>query len=73
MKTQLRKLDLIFKHTRLEADMFYSISVRENEIVLQGEYTSEKVLLFRELFGRASIGENGYIKFNKGNIYIVLT
>ncbi len=73
MKTQLRKLDLIFKHTQLEADMFYSISVRENEITLQGEYTSEKVLLFQELFGCASIRENGFIHSSKNNIHILLT
>jgi len=43
MKSNLRRLHLLFKFTRLNPDMFYSISVTESGIYLQGKFNGELV------------------------------
>lgn len=73
MKKQLRRLHLLFRFTKLTPEMFYSISVNEYAITLQGHFNSEIVLVIKKLFGNMNIGDNGFIGFSKNNIIITLT
>lgn len=41
MKENLRRLQLIFRFTRLKPEMFYAIRIGEYTIVLQGSPSSE--------------------------------
>ena len=74
MKKQLRKLDLLFRFTKLTPEMFYSIGVTDSEIKLQGFFNNpQNVIIIKKLFSNASIGDNGFIGFSKNNIIITLT
>ena len=73
MKTQLRKLHLLFKFTILDPEDFYSISFSiAGGINLQGHYTSKVVQKYRKYF-TTIVDESGYINMTRGNINIVLT
>ena len=69
MKTQLRKLELIFKLTRFKPEMFYSISFSNSEINLQGKFTPSTNKLLKNI----NIDSNGYVKMEKYNLIITLT
>lgn len=44
MKENLRRLQLIFRLTRLKPEMFYCINIRHDQLVLQGDaYKLHKV------------------------------
>lgn len=73
MEKQLRKLDLLFRLTRLKPEMFYTITVYERTINLQGLFNSKTVIDIKKIFGEATISDNGFIEFSKNNISIILT
>ena len=50
MKQNLRKLQLLFLLTRLTEDMFYSITVTEYDIRMQGRYSQDKLEAINGLF-----------------------
>jgi hypothetical protein len=53
---------------------FYTISIDDYGIQLQGKYNPNSVKIIRAYrFGDASYDDNGYIVFNRGNIKITLT
>lgn len=73
MEKQLRKLDLLFRLTRLKPEMFYSVTVNEHTINLQGLFNSKTVIDIKKIFVEATISDNGFIEFSKNNISIILT
>lgn len=73
MEKQLRKLDLLFRLTRLKPEMFYSVTVNECTISLQGLFNSKTVIDIKKIFVEATISDNGFIEFSKNNISIILT
>lgn len=73
MEKNLRKLNLLFRFTSLKPEMFYSISVNERAIKLQGKFDPDKVLKIKKLRMTQSISTIGYIEFYKNNIEITLT
>lgn len=73
MEKQLRKLDLLFRLTRLKPEMFYSVTVNEHIINLQGLFNSKTVIDIKKIFGEATISDNGFIELSKNNINITLT
>jgi hypothetical protein len=70
MKSQLRKLNLIFRFTKLKPEMFYAIKFDKWDIVLQGDRTDEL-----ELYATKYPQEKGCSYFNCGkhNVRIILT
>ncbi len=74
MKASLRKLNLLFRLTKLRPDMFYDICVESgNRIKLQGKYNPDLALYLRAKKLTYDINANGYTVFVRGNIRIVLT
>jgi len=73
MEKQLRKLDLLFRLTRLKPEMFYSVTVSEHTINLQGFFNCKTVVDIKKIFVEATISDNGFIEFSKNNISIILT
>ena len=73
MKNQLRRLKVLLN--MFPEDAFYTISIKESSISLQGDYKSENVLLAQKCkFSNAGIcGVNGYLQMQRGNIEIILT
>ena len=73
MKENLRRLQLIFRFTRLKPEMFYSINVTEYDISLQGRKTdignAEKELNFK--FNKEQSKEGSFDSFKRGIIKIV--
>jgi len=73
MKTQLRKLNLLFALSFLSPDMFYNIRVDSTEIYLQGRYNSDigKTLMLKG--SHLSVDDTGFIISKKSNLTITLT
>jgi hypothetical protein len=70
MKSQLRKLNLIFRFTKLNPEMFYAVSFTESSIVLQGHNSKELKACCRK-YPRHK--ESQYLEYRKNDIEIVLT
>ena len=74
METQLKKLSRISKIECLNPFLYYSITINEGGIQLQGKFHGELVLQLTELFGKGKIdGGTGYVNFYRSNIKITLT
>lgn len=75
MRKNLRKLNLLFKYTRLKPEMFYVITVYGHSIDLQGHLNAENIKILRSLFGANThqIMDTGYLQFYKNNLVITLT
>lgn len=73
MKTNLRKLHLLFALSFLEPDMFYNISVTEYGIILQGHYAYSVVYRLKNKGADVIIADSGITTCSKGNITINLT
>jgi len=71
MKTNLIKLRLIDRMV-VSIDNFYSITISEYDIKLQGGYDSKITLKLNKLF-HFTIDSNGYMSGTKGNVNITLT
>ena len=71
MKQNLRKLNLISRF--IPIDMFYSVTIWENEISLQGKFnpTLNKALI--KLHFNSCVVVNGFLTFTRSNITITLT
>lgn len=72
MEKQLRKLDLLFRLTRLKPEMFYSVTVSERTINLQGFFNYKTVMVIKK-YAEGTISDDGFIEFSKNNISIILT
>lgn len=70
MKKNLRRLQLIFRFTRLKPDMFYSIRVDEYDITLQGHRDVIKGT-YSDLNFKSKYGDN--VHFERNNIIIART
>lgn len=73
MKENLRRLQLIFRLTRLKPEMFYSINVTESGLHFQGKFSGEKVNEVKKLFTNFCLSSNGYVEFSRCNLEITLT
>jgi len=73
MKKQLRKLDLLFRFTKLTPEMFYSIGISEYVIKLQGHFNSDNAIIIKKLFGNPKIEDSGFLDFSKNDISVTLT
>jgi len=71
MKTQIKKFNRISKIIDM-AD-FYSITITEYNINLQGYYKSATVRKPEYNRFKLKISENGYVKGSRYNIHITLT
>jgi len=71
MKRELRLLNIIAK--KIDMSMFYSVSFREDKIVLQGLANREKLIFLRDLGYEPMLTNNNWIEMNKGCVSIVLT
>jgi hypothetical protein len=71
MKKELRLLNII--GTKIDLSYFYTISIWRNEIILQGECTSEKLALLKKLGLAPVLHECGWIEMKKGCVKISLT
>ncbi len=71
MKKEKRLLDIIAK--KIDMSMFYVVSFRQGQIVLQGLANSEKLIFLRGLGYESTLDDNNWIKMNKGCVSIVLT
>lgn len=71
MKDHVRKARLIFR--RIDASLFYSITVNDDGIRFQGHFNSKTALFLKNLKFAVSISPNGYIEFNRSNIKVTLT
>ena len=71
MKEQLRKLRLLGNVFNL--NMFYDIDLEYSEIKLQGKFNTEIVKICVRLKFRESFHPDGYLKFRRNNIEIILT
>lgn len=73
MKENLRRLQLIFRLTRLKPEMFYSINVTEYDISLQGRTNDignvEKKLKFR--YSKEESKKDSFYSFRRGMLKIV--
>jgi hypothetical protein len=72
METNLRRLELILKLTRIKPEWFYSISVTTHEVSFQG-YKSDKLLAELSNFTFAPYEGTEYIISVRGDVTIVLT
>lgn len=73
MKTQLRKLNLIFKLTEISEEMLFVISTWNNEITAQGEFNTKTVKVLVRLNFAQSIDGNGMITFKRNKVTITLS
>ena len=74
MKTNLRKLQLLFALTALKPEMFYAIRVYEDNISLQGYIpNSRDIKLLTKMFGKPELTEDLFIELERNNIKITLT
>lgn len=71
MKEQLRKLRLLGNVFNL--NMFYDIDLEYSEIKLQGKFNTEIVKICVRLKFQESFHPDGYLKFRRNNIEIILT
>ena len=72
MKRELRLLNIIAK--KIDMSMFYVVSFRQGQIVLQGLANSERLIFLRGLGYEATLNDNNnWIEINKGCLSIVLT
>lgn len=72
MKENLRKLQLIFKLTVLDPEMFYSIGFMSN-IRLQGVLSSTTIAALTKLKFNLSPNEMGFLTGSRNNIEVTLT
>lgn len=73
MKHYLRKLSLIFALTSLKENMFYTVSVDNTGINLQGKYHPNTVKAATALNFVINVDGNGYLIGIRDNIKIALT
>jgi len=73
MKTQLRKLHLVFLLTKLNPEMFYSISCMEHGIMLQGKYNYKLVKHLKRIGYDFKYSDSGFSELIVNNITITLT
>jgi len=73
MKTQLRKLNLIFRLTEINEDMLFVVSIWGNEIIAQGKFNTNAVKILVRLKFSQSIDGNGMITFKRNKVTITLS
>jgi hypothetical protein len=73
MKTQLRKLHLLFLLTKLNPEMFYSISCMEDGIMLQGNYNTKLIAGLKRIGYDFKYSDSGFSELIINNITITLT
>jgi hypothetical protein len=73
MKTQLRKLNLIFKLTEISEEMLFVISTWEDEISAQGKFNTNTVRALVRLKFAQSINDSGMITFKRNKVTITLS
>ena len=71
MKNTTTKFRRLVANGFIDVDDFYAISLKDNEIDLQGHYTSERVMKYSSF--NFEVGCHGYIVSNRSNINITLT
>lgn len=71
MKENIKRVRLLSKFFNLED--YYSISITESFINLQGKYNPELLVKLKKYKFKLSVDTNGYIKLNKGIYEITLT
>ncbi|HHV04416.1 MAG TPA: hypothetical protein GXX64_11035 [Bacteroidales bacterium] len=72
MKENLRKLQLIFKLTALDPEMFYSIGFM-SQITLQGALSSTTIAALTKLKFNLSPNEMGFLTGSRNGIEVILT
>ena len=71
MKTNYRKLGILL---RWFPTAFYTISISDYDIQLQGKFNPKTVLIAKAYrFRQVEFEANGYLKMVRGNISITLT
>ena len=74
MKDNLRKLNLIFRFTKLKPGMFYSVSFTETGVNMQGHFKGLTAAMLKQmLFDDGVDKEYGYVTFVRSNIIVTLT
>ena len=72
MKENLRKLQLIFKLTALDPEMFYLIGFM-SRITLQGVLSSTTIAALAKLKFNLSPNEKGFLTGSRNGIEVILT
>ena len=74
MERNIRKLRLMVAMGLINLEWFYTVTVYDNSIIIQGKYEAEKALnLARIGFDLDVKNPNGYVKGSRDGITIVLT
>ena len=73
METNFRRMQLIFKFTKIKPELFYSVSFTKSDITLQGCYISDIARMMNKLKFRSKIDINGHAEFTRGMINVILT
>ena len=71
MKKTTTKFRRLVANGFIDVDDFYVISLKDNEIELQGHYRSDKIEKYSSF--NFEVGYHGYIVANRSNINITLT
>jgi len=72
MKTSTTKLRRLIRNGFINPDDFYSITLRENAIYLQGRYANATIVKYKDSF-TWDINGSGYIIMKRSDIDITLT